>query len=224
MRVVPNFWQGDSRDGRHSRARIPHTSCPRRGISAPACTTAALRPGRHRLLGPRRARPRPCRYSRHRVRGRLGRNPEAAAGLAAAAGAIAHRDFEAFLADVDAVAFSVRPDVQSELAVRAARAGKHLLLEKPLALTDEASDALVAAVDAAGVASVVFFTSRFQPDARAWLEDVTAAGGWYGGHVLWLGSVYAESSPFDTPWRRQKGGLWISGRTRSHCCGAFSGR
>jgi predicted dehydrogenase len=140
-----------------------------------------------------------------------GRNPEAAADLAAATGAIAHRDFEAFLADVDAVAFSVPPDVQSELAVRAARAGKHLLLEKPLALTDEASDALVAAVDAAEVASVVFFTSRFQPDARAWLEDVTAAGGWFGGHVLWLGSVYAESSPFDTPWRRQKGGLWDLG-------------
>jgi predicted dehydrogenase len=140
-----------------------------------------------------------------------GRNPEAAADLAATAGATAHRDFDAFLADVDAVAFSVPPDVQSELAVRAARAGKHLLLEKPMALTDEASDALVAAADAAGVASVVFFTSRFQPDARAWLEDLTEAGGWNGGQVLWLGSVYAESSPFNTPWRRQKGGLWDLG-------------
>jgi predicted dehydrogenase len=140
-----------------------------------------------------------------------GRNPDAAADLAAAAGATAHRDFDAFLADVDAVAFSVPPDVQSELAVRAAAAGKHLLLEKPLALTDDASDALVAAIEGAGVASVVFFTSRFQPDARAWLEDVITAGGWYGGQVLWLGSVYAGSSPFDTPWRRQKGGLWDLG-------------
>jgi predicted dehydrogenase len=140
-----------------------------------------------------------------------GRNPDAAADLAAAAGATAHRDFDAFLADVDGVAFSVPPDVQSELAVRAAAAGKHLLLEKPLALTDDASDALVAAVDAAGVASVVFFTSRFQPDARAWLDEITAAGGWYGGQVLWLGSVYAGSSPFDTPWRRQHGGLWDLG-------------
>jgi len=140
-----------------------------------------------------------------------GRNPEAAAELAAVAGATAHSDFDAFLADVDAVAFSVPPHVQSELGIRAAEAGKHLLLEKPLALTDEASDALVAAVDAAGIASVVFFTSRFQPDARAWLEDVTAVGGWYGGQVLWLGSVYAESSPFNTPWRRDKGGLWDLG-------------
>ncbi len=37
------------------------------------------------------------------------------------------------------------------------------------------------------------------------------AGGWHGGHVLWLGSVYSEASPFDTPWRRQKGGLWDLG-------------
>lgn len=140
-----------------------------------------------------------------------GRNSEATGTLAASFGATAHSDFDAFLADVDAVAFSVPPNVQSELAVRAARAGRHLLLEKPLALTAEASDAIVAAVEAAGIASVVFFTSRFQPDARAWLDLVTTAGGWAGGHVVWLGSVYAESSPFNTPWRREKGALWDLG-------------
>jgi predicted dehydrogenase len=140
-----------------------------------------------------------------------GRNPAAAAALAASSGATAHADFDAFLANVDAVAFSVPPDVQSELALRAARAGKHLLLEKPLALTTEASGALVAAIAEAGVASVVFFTLRFQPDARAWLAEVTSAGGWAGGHAAWLASVYAESSPFDTPWRRQKGALWDLG-------------
>jgi len=140
-----------------------------------------------------------------------GRNQEAAATLAASYGAAVHSDFEAFLAAVDAVAFSVPPDVQSELAVRAANAGKHLLLEKPLALSAEASGALVAAVEAAGVASVVFFISRFQPDARAWLNDITSAGGWAGGEAAWLGSVYAESSPFNTPWRREKGALWDLG-------------
>lgn len=140
-----------------------------------------------------------------------GRNPAATAALAESFGAAAHADFDAFLADVDAVAFSVPPDVQSELALRAADAGKHLLLEKPLALTVDASDALVAAVAAAGVATVVFFTARFQRDARAWLADVTSAGGWAGGHANWLGSVYSESSPFNTPWRRAKGALWDLG-------------
>jgi predicted dehydrogenase len=140
-----------------------------------------------------------------------GRNPEAAATLATSFGAAPHTDFDAFLADVDAVAFSVPPNVQSALAVRAARAGKHLLLEKPLALSTEAADELVAAAESAGVASVVFFTSRFQPDARAWLSEVTSTGGWAGGHAVWLGSVYAESSPFNTPWRREKGALWDLG-------------
>jgi predicted dehydrogenase len=140
-----------------------------------------------------------------------GRNTEAAAGLAAEFGITAHVDFDAFLAEVDAVAFSVPPDVQSELAVLAAREGKHVLLEKPVALTEAAADALVQAVDEAAVASVVFFTARFQPDARAWLADVVAAGGWQGGSALWLGTSTAESSPFNTPWRQVKGGLWDLG-------------
>jgi predicted dehydrogenase len=135
----------------------------------------------------------------------------AAATLAASVGATSYDDFDAFLGGIDAAEFAVPPDVQSALALRAARAGKHLLLEKPMALTAEASDALVAAVAEAGVASVVFFTARFQPDARTWLSEVTSTGGWAGGHAAWLGSVYAESSPFNTPWRREKGALWDLG-------------
>ena len=137
-----------------------------------------------------------------------GRNQEAAGALAAEFGAEAFEDFDAFLADLDGVAFSVPPNVQSDLATRAARAGKHLLLEKPVALSGGAANELVAAVDAARVASVVFFTVRFQPDARTWLDGLCAAGGWTGGHASWIGSVFAEESPFNTPWRHEKGGLW----------------
>lgn len=140
-----------------------------------------------------------------------GRDRAPASRLAASHGATPYEDIDDFLADVDAVAFSVPPHVQSAIAERAATAGKHLLLEKPLALTDEAADALVAAVDAAAVASVVFFTSRFQADVRAWLADLASSGGWMGGSAIWLGSVYSESSPFNTPWRRDKGGLWDLG-------------
>jgi predicted dehydrogenase len=139
-----------------------------------------------------------------------GRNPEAAGELAGRYRAIAHRDYEAFLAAVEMVAFCVPPDVQSALAVRAAAAGKHLLLEKPIALDDTAATALVAAVEDAGVATVVFFTGRFQPEVRAWLADVSARK-WTGGQALWLGSALSGSSPFDTPWRREKGGLWDVG-------------
>jgi predicted dehydrogenase len=139
-----------------------------------------------------------------------GRDPRAAGVLAARYDATVHRDIDTFLADVDCVAFSVPPDVQSSIAVLAAHAGKHLLLEKPLALTEAAAQAIAEAVDSSGVASVVFFTSRFQPDIRRWLAEVSADD-WAGGNAVWLAPVYAESSPFNTPWRREKGALWDLG-------------
>ena len=140
-----------------------------------------------------------------------GRNPDAAAALAAEHGAAPYSDLDAFLAAVDAVAFSVPPDVQSAIAVRAARAGKHLLLEKPIALSDADADELVRAVADGGVASVVFFTARFRADVRAWLADVASGGRWDGGCAVWLGTALDATNPFNTPWRREKGGLWDLG-------------
>src|SRR6202012_4730827 len=129
------------------------------------------------------------------------------AALAAEYRAIAPADFGEFLDSVDAVAFSVPPHVQAPLAVRAARAGKHLLLEKPVALAAEDADQLVAAVEEARVASVVFFTWRFNTEIRAWLTDEQARGGWSGegwsgGAAIWLGTALQDDNPFDTPWRR----------------------
>jgi len=112
------------------------------------------------------------------------------------------------LAAVDGVAFAVPPDVQAPIAAAAARAGKHLMLEKPIATAEAEADELVAAVDEGQVASVVFFTLRFRDEMRAWLADVTARGGWAGGLASWFGSSMLETSPFNTPWRRDKGALW----------------
>ena len=140
-----------------------------------------------------------------------GRNPQATADLAAEYRATPYQDVSAFLAGVDAVSFAVPPDVQAPIAAQAAREGKHLLLEKPVALTEAAADGLVEAVEQAGVASVVFFTSRFQPEVRAWLAEVEARGGWAGGVSAWLGSALRESNPFNTPWRQDRGGLWDIG-------------
>lgn len=140
-----------------------------------------------------------------------GRNLAAARELAAEHGAAAYADLDKFLTGVDAVAFSVPPDVQNDIAIRAAQAGKHLLLEKPVATSLPAAEALAVAVDTARVASVVFFTAQFQADVRAWLADVSRSGGWAGGMASWLGSAVVGDSPFNTPWRQQKGGLWDVG-------------
>jgi predicted dehydrogenase len=140
-----------------------------------------------------------------------GRDHAKSVPMAAEFGIAAYRDFDELLAEVDAVAFSVPPQVQSELALRSVRRGKHLLLEKPIAVTEAAAAELAEAVSVAGVASVVFFTSRFDPARRGWLAERAAQSGWDGASGLWLGAAFAEGSPFDTPWRHDKGGLWDVG-------------
>ena len=145
-----------------------------------------------------------------------GRDAGKAESLAAEHGATAFADIAAFLDAVDAVAFAVPPHVQAPLAIQAAAAGKHLLLEKPISLSADDADAMVAAVAASGVASVVFFTMRFNAEIRAWLTDEHARGGWSGGGwsggvAVWLGSALHPGNPFNTPWRREKGGLWDLG-------------
>ncbi len=136
-----------------------------------------------------------------------GRSPQAAAALAGSYRCAWFSNFDDFLGEVDAIAFAVPPDVQAALAARAAVAGRHLLLEKPIAISEQAGDELVRAVQDAGVASVVFFTARFQADVRAWLASA-AEHDWSGGTAVWLGSALMVDSPFNTPWRRDKGGLW----------------
>jgi len=139
-----------------------------------------------------------------------GRDRAKTAALATELGVTGYDEVDQLFAEVDAVAFSVPPQVQAELAVRAARAGKHLLLEKPIAVSVAEADRLAEAVAEAGVASVVFFTGRFDAGQRHWLEQV-APQDWDGATGLWLGSAFAADSPFDTPWRHEKGGLWDVG-------------
>lgn len=141
-----------------------------------------------------------------------GRGPEAARALAGRHGTRAYEDVDALLADVDAVAIALPPSVQAPLAARAARAGRHLLLDKPLAADVEEGREVVRAADEAGVASVVFFTSRFQSAPEAWITEQAATDGWFTARAEWLGAVFTGDSPFAaSPWRREKGALWDVG-------------
>ncbi|GAA4789528.1 Gfo/Idh/MocA family oxidoreductase [Streptomyces ziwulingensis] len=141
-----------------------------------------------------------------------GRRPEAAAELARRHGVRAYDDVDALFADVDAVAVALPPAVQASYAIRAARAGRHLLLDKPLAVTVEQGRAVTEAVRAAGVASVVFFTTRFQPATERWIEEQAAHDDWFTARAQWLGAVFTGDSPYAaSPWRREKGALWDVG-------------
>lgn len=125
-------------------------------------------------------------------------------------GAPVFDSYDALLADVDAVAFAVPPEVQAGMAVTAAEAGKHVLLDKPIAGTLDDAIRLTAAVDTAGVRSIVALTRRFAQETRAFLDSASGktfsagAGTWLSGAVL--GGEYSSS-----PWRHRDGALFDVG-------------
>ncbi|MFI7605783.1 Gfo/Idh/MocA family protein [Micromonospora sp. NPDC049366] len=151
-------------------------------------------------------------HPRAQLVGVWGRNPERAAALANRYDVPAFDDVDALLDACDAVAVALPPDVQADIAVRAATAGRHLLLDKPLALTLEDADRVVEAAQSAGVASVVFFTQRYQPNVTAFLAATAAAGGWQHARATMFTSIYQPGNPYgESQWRRDHGALWDIG-------------
>jgi predicted dehydrogenase len=141
-----------------------------------------------------------------------GRNPDKAAELAALHNAKPYTEIDDLIADVDAVAVALPPDVQAPIALRAARNGKHLLLDKPVAFTKAEADEIVDAANESNVASVVFFTRRLMPEIREFVASAQATGGWLEGRVDHVGSIFTEGNPFGgSAWRKESGGLWDVG-------------
>src|SRR5882724_3721026 len=68
--------------------------------------------------------------------------------------------------NVDAVIIATRHDLHAPIAIEAARSGKHIFVEKPLALTLEDCTNVSRAVSEAGVLLTVGFNRRFAPLAR----------------------------------------------------------
>jgi predicted dehydrogenase len=89
----------------------------------------------------------------------------AQAALAEFGGEYATTDVDKVLADprIDAVYICTRHDSHAWLAITAARAGKHILIEKPLALTLEACEAVAETVARTGVTFMPAFKMRFYP-------------------------------------------------------------
>ena len=63
--------------------------------------------------------------------------------------------------DIDAVVITTPDDTHPEIAIAAAAAGKHILLQKPMARTAEECRRIIAAADAAGVCLQVSFMHRY---------------------------------------------------------------
>ena len=54
---------------------------------------------------------------------------------------------------IDAVYIALPNDMHADFAIRAARAGKHVMVEKPLASSEDEALAMIAAAQSAGVLS-----------------------------------------------------------------------
>ena len=140
-----------------------------------------------------------------------GRNRAAAETLAAEHGAKAETDLAAFLDGVDIVGIALPPSAQPEFAMAAIAAGKHLLLEKPVAVEVEAARRIADGVDEKGLKSLVFFTGVLNRRSQTWLDDVRKVGGWVGGRVdAFSGVLVDPDNPFHSTaqWRAGTGALW----------------
>jgi hypothetical protein len=140
------------------------------------------------------------------------REPSKAKRLAETAGAREFDSYESMLESVDAVSFAVAPNVQPALAKRAASYGRHVLLEKPLALSLSEGESLVAAIAEAGVASVVFFTRRFESKTASALAAIVEERTWVSASARFLSGAMRPGSPYAAcKWRQKYGALWDVG-------------
>src|SRR5687767_1263168 len=79
-----------------------------------------------------------------------------------------HRSLDAALADaeVDAVSICTPHQLHCEMAIAAAQAGKHVLVEKPMATTVEEATRMIVAAEAHGVTLYVAETQMYAPMTR----------------------------------------------------------
>jgi UDP-N-acetyl-2-amino-2-deoxyglucuronate dehydrogenase len=144
--------------------------------------------------------------------------PDRATSLAAAHDCTAEPDLDALLArgDVDVVCVCVPSGLHADVGIRAAAAGKHLVVEKPLDVSLAAADGLIEAARQAGVVLTVISQHRFDRglvELRRLLDD-----GALGRLVLgeastkWYRSqAYYDSAAWRGTWALDGGSLMNQG-------------
>lgn len=142
------------------------------------------------------------------------RNPEKTRAFADKFGIEAFDDFDEMLNHVDAVDFAVPPYVQTELAVRAAQAGKALILEKPLGERLADARRLVEAIEDNRVPHLVCFTNRYSTYARNFIVDTLDLA--ESGEILALqgrfvhgGMLGGGNIPSEGTWRNEHHGALL---------------
>ncbi|RFC47955.1 MAG: putative dehydrogenase [Verrucomicrobia bacterium] len=166
-----------------------------------------------------------------------GRRPEAAAELGRELGCRAFSDLDQFLADpaLEIVTIATPSGAHLEPALAAIRAGKHVIVEKPLEVTTERIDQMIHAARASGVTLSGIFNRRFTPAVVALKRAVDL--GRFGkitmadAYVKWYRTQqYYDSGAWRGTWALDGGGavmnqgihtvdqlIYLAGDVRSVC-------
>ncbi len=146
--------------------------------------------------------------SEARLAGVWARRQEAAAELANRHGVPAFGRYEELLDSCEAVVFAIPPAAQPEFAVRAAHAGKAVLLEKPLGEDVAGARRIVDAVQEAGVGSMLGLSYRFAKRVQDFLSAASLFGAW-GARACFLTGALLDGPFAGSPWRHEKSGLLL---------------
>jgi predicted dehydrogenase len=143
-------------------------------------------------------------------------NAEKIAGMAGHGCAI-YDDLGAMLSSpgLDIVCVCTPSGAHRDPAVKSARAGKHVVVEKPLEITLARCDAIIEACEAAGVRLCTIFPSRFTPANIRLKEAIT--GGRFGRLTLgdtyvkwWRTQEYYDSGGWRGTWKFDGGGALMN--------------
>ena len=145
------------------------------------------------------------------------RNADSSQAIAEAQGCAAHTNLDAFLADPDLeiVTIATPSGAHLEPALAAARAGKHVVCEKPLEVTPDRIDQMVAEGAKHGVTISGIFNRRFNPGLVALKKAVDGAR--FGriamadAYVKWYrDQAYYESGKWRGTWELDGGGALMN--------------
>jgi len=121
---------------------------------------------------------------------------------------IAEKDYHLLLEnkDIDAVIICSSTDTHAQIISEAAKAGKHIFCEKPIALDLKKIDEAIAAVEKAGVKLQVGFNRRFDPGFRK-AKKMVAEGKIGTPHLVRISSRDPEPPPIS--YIKVSGGIFL---------------
>lgn len=129
----------------------------------------------------------------------------------------AAQSYEAMLADpdIDAILILTPPNAREALVEAAAKAGKHILMEKPVERTTEAAARIVSICEKAGVTLGIIFQHRFRAASKALAAKVASGelGALFSAHLVvpwWRPQIGYYDRPGRGTFAQDGGGVLIT--------------